>query len=163
MISTESKRAQSSYKIRFNDCDMFGHLNNARYIDYMINARQDHLKDNYNFDYAAYYANNFGWVVAEHEIVYLKPARFDETVVISSQLVFADEGVLIAEIAMFNQAGDKLKCLMRTKFIPVNIASGKREKHTGDLLQLVNDLVVPGNLQADAMQMRTQAYLKLNN
>ena len=159
MISIESKKAQSNYKIRFNDCDMFGHLNNARYIDYMINARQDHLKDNYNFDYAAYYANNFGWVVAEHEIVYVKPARFDETVVISSQLVFADESVLIAEIAMFNHAGDKLKCLMRTKLIPINIATGKREKHVGELLTLVNNLVNPGDLHLQSMQLRTQSYL----
>jgi acyl-CoA thioester hydrolase len=142
---------------------MFGHLNNARYIDYMINARQDHLKDNYNFDYAAYYANNFGWVVAEHEIAYLKPARFDETVIISSQLVFADEGILIAEIAMYNQAGDKLKCLMRTKLVPVNISSGRREKHSGELLQLLSDLVMPGNLHLQEMQVRTLAHTKLNN
>lgn len=163
MISTASKRAQSCYKIRFNDCDMFGHLNNARYIDYMINARQDHLKDDYNFDYAAYYANNFGWVVAEHEIVYLKPARFDETVIISSQVVFADEGILIAEIAMYNQEADKLKCLMRTKFIPVNISSGKRDKHSIELLQILRDLVVPGNLHLQEMPVRMLAHRKLNN
>ena len=29
---------------RFSDCDPFGHLNNARYIDYFINAREDHLR-----------------------------------------------------------------------------------------------------------------------
>lgn len=163
MISLQNKKVQSNYKIRFNDCDMFGHLNNARYIDYMINARQDHLKENYNFDYAHYYANNFGWVIAEHEIVYIKPARFDETVTIASHLVFADEGVLIAEIAMYNQAGDKLKCLMRSKLIPINISTGKREKHSEQLLRLLADLVLPGDLQMQNMQMRTQAHLTLND
>ena len=47
-IST-NKTPSSLFKIRFNDCDMFGHLNNARFIDYLINARQDHLKEHYDF------------------------------------------------------------------------------------------------------------------
>ena len=29
--------------VRFQDCDPFGHLNNARYIDYFLNARQDQI------------------------------------------------------------------------------------------------------------------------
>lgn len=36
--------------IRFQDCDPFGHLNNARYIDYFINERENHLLQYYNFD-----------------------------------------------------------------------------------------------------------------
>ena len=50
-----NKSPNSNYKIRFNDCDMFGHLNNSRYLDYLINAREDHLKDYYSFDFTEYY------------------------------------------------------------------------------------------------------------
>ncbi len=31
----------SKTKIRFQDCDPFNHLNNAAYINYLINARED--------------------------------------------------------------------------------------------------------------------------
>ena len=51
------KTPKSRDKIRFTDCDMFGHLNNSRYLDYLINAREDHLKDFYNFDFNQYYRN----------------------------------------------------------------------------------------------------------
>ena len=34
---------ESTAVIRFQDCDPFGHLNNARYIDYFLNARQDQI------------------------------------------------------------------------------------------------------------------------
>ena len=37
------KTIESKVKIRFPDCDPFNHLNNSKYIDYIINAREDHL------------------------------------------------------------------------------------------------------------------------
>ena len=40
-----NKNPNLDYKIRFNDGDLFGHLNNSRYLDYFINAREDHLKE----------------------------------------------------------------------------------------------------------------------
>ena len=44
------KEPTSSVIIRFQDCDPFGHLNNARYLDYFINAREDHLAEYYDLD-----------------------------------------------------------------------------------------------------------------
>jgi acyl-CoA thioester hydrolase len=37
----------SFYTVRFNDCDPLGHLNNSKYIDYFLNAREDHLKEHF--------------------------------------------------------------------------------------------------------------------
>ncbi len=45
-----NKTPHSLYTIRFTDCDPFGHLNNGRYIDYLLNAREDHLKTEYGVD-----------------------------------------------------------------------------------------------------------------
>ena len=36
--------------IRFSDCDPIGHLNNQRYMDYFLNAREDHLRQYLAFD-----------------------------------------------------------------------------------------------------------------
>src|SRR3954468_13115931 len=100
MKTSTNKTPSSLLKIRFNDCDMFGHLNNARYIDYLINARQDHLKENYDLDLMEYYKNNLGWVVSTHEIVYLKPAFFDEVVSIQSCLLNVEKESLLVETLM---------------------------------------------------------------
>lgn len=40
------KIIESKVKIRFPDCDPFNHLNNSKYIDYFINAREDQLIGN---------------------------------------------------------------------------------------------------------------------
>ena len=136
-----NKNPNSVYKIRFNDCDMFGHLNNARYLDYMINARQDHLKEAYNFDYNSYYKNDLGWVITSHEIQYLKPAFFDETITIQSSLLNADNESLYVEILMMNESKTHLKAILRSKLTFINIKSTRKEQHTPELLEWAKSLI----------------------
>ncbi|MES2761899.1 MAG: acyl-CoA thioesterase [Bacteroidota bacterium] len=145
-----NKTPSSTYKIRFNDCDMFGHLNNARYLDYMINARQDHLQEEYNFDITEYYKNNIGWVAGSHEIVYLKPALYNEAVSIQSQLINADTFLLHVETIMTDADRKHVKAVMRTKLIPVNIQTGRRKAHKPELLEWVLSLIdTESDLKAD--------------
>jgi acyl-CoA thioester hydrolase len=63
--------------IRFQDCDPFGHLNNARYIDYFINVREDHLLEHYNLDiFERQKQSNKNWVISKTKISYLFPVLF---------------------------------------------------------------------------------------
>ena len=48
------KELESTVKIRFQDCDPYGHLNNGAYINLFINAREDQLESHYNFDIYEY-------------------------------------------------------------------------------------------------------------
>ena len=120
---------KSFYTIRFSDCDLFGHLNNARYIDYFLNAREDHLKEYHNLDLSQYYQNNKAWVVGGHEIVYLRPALYNETVSIQSTLLKAEDDFLLVEIQMRNETETHLKAIMRTKFVPVDTKTGRKSPH----------------------------------
>lgn len=131
-----NKTPSSVYRIRLSDCDIFGHLNNSRYLDYFLNAREDHLKDNYNFDLSEYYRNNSqAWVVGGHEIAYLRPAVYNETVVIQSALLTVAEDFLLLETMMMNEVQDHLKALMRTRFIPINSKTGRKEAHQPEFLE----------------------------
>ena len=130
-----NREPNSKYKIRFNDCDLFGHLNNSRYLDYFINAREDHLKEHYNLDLTAYYKNDLAWLVGSHEIVYLRPAIYNEVVTIQSALLFADNEFLHLETIMMNEKQSHLKAIMRTKLIPVNTKTGKKEQHQPEFME----------------------------
>lgn len=131
-----NKTPSSVYRIRMSDCDIFGHLNNSRYLDYFINAREDHLKDNYNFDLPDYYRNNGqAWVVGAHEIAYLRPALYNETVLIQSALITVAPDFLLLEAMMMNESRDHLKSLLRTRFIPINAKTGKKEAHLPEFME----------------------------
>lgn len=136
-----NKTPSSVYSIRFHDCDLFGHLNNARYLDYMVSARQDHLKEAYGFDYNSYYKNSQGWVISSHEIQYLKPAFFDETVCIQSSLLNADENTLYVEVTMLNEARSHLKAILRSKLTFINLKTGRKEQHGTEFIEWARSLI----------------------
>lgn len=129
------KHPVSLYKIRFNDCDLFGHLNNARYLDYLMNAREDHLKEFYNLDLTVYYKKNVAWVVSSHEIAYLRPAVYNEMVAIQSTLLKVDDDSLFLEIVMMNEKKDHLKAIVRTELVSINIKTGRKEKHLPQFME----------------------------
>lgn len=135
-----NKTPHSIYKIRFNDCDMFGHLNNARYLDYLINAREDHLITHYDFDFDKFYKNDFGWVINSHEIVYVRPAIYNELVSIQSTLLKVEDDLLHVEALMMNESRDQLKAIMRSKLVPINLKTGKKEKHPVELMEWAKQL-----------------------
>ncbi|WP_162127899.1 acyl-CoA thioesterase [Flavobacterium phycosphaerae] len=125
----------SVYTVRFSDCDLFGHLNNARYIDYFLNAREDHLKHYHNLNLEEFYQNNIAWVVGGHEIAYLRPALYNETITIQSTLLKADTEYLLVETQMKNENQNHLKAIMRTRFVPVNTKTGRKIPHEPSFME----------------------------
>lgn len=144
-----NKSPFSNYRVRFHDCDMFGHLNNARYLDYMISARQDHLVQTYNFDYNSYYKNNLGWVISYHEIQYLKPAFFEESITIQSSLLGVHSDSLTSEILMMNEARSQLKAILRSKLTFINLKTGRKENHSPEFIEWAKSLV-PDTIDANS-------------
>lgn len=128
-MNSINKYPNSNYKIRFADCDMYGHLNNSRFFDYMIDAREDHLMQAYNFDFQNYYSKGIGWVVTGHEIAYVKPAFYNEIVNIRSTLFHLDESLLRIEIIMMNQKQTHIKSLLWSSLVPIDLKTGKKIIH----------------------------------
>ena len=149
---------QTSYTIRFNDCDPFGHLNNSKYIDYMLNAREDHLSQFYNITLGDFHKRGFGWVVTNHEIQYLRPAAYNEKVCIQSDLIEAGESHLLVEMKMWNEKKDKLKSVLWSQFVHINMKTQKPESHSKELMDLFstfeNPLPVPVSFEERIEQLR---------
>jgi thioesterase-3 len=98
------KTWQTEHLIRFPDCDPFNHLNNSRYLDYFINAREDHLLKFHQFNiYELAREKGISWVVGKNQIVYLKPALLMETVIIQSTLIRLAESEIAVEMTMWSR------------------------------------------------------------
>lgn len=68
-------------KIRFGDCDMFGHLNNAKYITYMEQARVDYFRDFPGINFQAPQESvKHSMILAKVVCDYKSPAFMDEVI-----------------------------------------------------------------------------------
>ncbi len=155
-----NKTPHSFYTVRFSDCDLFGHLNNARYLDYFLNAREDHLKDHYQMELSTYYKQGISWLVGSHEINYLRPAQYNEKVCIQTSLVKASEYSLLVELQMLNEAQNELKAVMWTSFIPVNVKTGRRENHPIEFMDFAKSIVSENTFVEEGIKNRITSLIK---
>lgn len=138
------KILKTKRKIRFQDCDPFNHLNNSKYLEYFINAREDQIAEHYDLDVFKYMkTTGMSWVVASNQISYVKPAFTMETVVIESQLIQYTNNLLLVEMKMWNENETELKAILWIKFIQYNIQTKKASNHSDELMQLFESVVLP--------------------
>jgi acyl-CoA thioester hydrolase len=88
-----------SLTVRTYECDSYGHVNNANYLNYLEFARYEFLKD-INFDYPYMIKAGYGIYIARIEIDYKRPAFTDDTLEIRSWSIKkgAVSGTLAQEI-----------------------------------------------------------------
>lgn len=138
------KTPQSTYKIRFQDCDPFRHLNNARFIDYCYNAREDHLRDHYQLDIQEHmHKTGCAWVVVSNQITYLKPANVSEDVIVSTQLIDWSDKHVTAEMIMWDKTKTQIKCVLWARFAYFSVVTGKSAEHSAELLELFHEVCLP--------------------
>ncbi len=140
----DNKTPESKVLIRFPDCDPFNHLNNSRYIDYFINAREDHLQEHYDLNIYAY-GKKYGksWVVGQNKIAYLKPAMLMEQVVIQSTVLALSDTDILVEMTMWDRDKVKVKSVLWSTFVHFNLIEQKRDTHSDELMTYFKPLVNP--------------------
>jgi len=80
-------------RVRGYECDAYGHVNNAVYLNYLEAAR-DHLLEDCGLDYAAFISAGGGIWVAEANVRFLSPALHGE--VLSIRTVQVESGAASA-------------------------------------------------------------------
>lgn len=135
---------ESEALIRFPDCDPFNHLNNARYLDYFINAREDHLRTHLGFNIYQFAATRgISWVVAANYVAYLRPACLMETIVIDSTLIAWRERDLQIEMRMWDHDKTTLKAVLWCRFTHIDLKTGRSIAHSAELTAMFKPLEAP--------------------
>jgi YbgC/YbaW family acyl-CoA thioester hydrolase len=143
-MSELKKTLESKTKVRFHDCDPFNHLNNSRYIDYIVTARGDQLIDYYNFDiYKLAKEKKLGWVSAQTQISYMVPAYLMEEIIIQTQLIAYSNKSLHLEAFMWNADKTILKAMMWTKLVHFNLSTQRSDQHSDELMSFFQSIVNP--------------------
>lgn len=143
-METLNKTLESKTRIQYQDCDPFKHLNNSKYIDYIMGARTEQLLDQYGINTSEIaYKQGIGWVAAQTQISYFYPASWMEIVGIETRLIQFSESSLLVEAFMWDEHKTKLKCVMWAKLVHFNIKTQKSNKHSEELMKLFNMVHFP--------------------
>ncbi len=127
---------ESKAMVRFHDCDPNNHLNQSKYLDYFVDAREDQLRDTYGLDlYNFGRENGHVWMATKNQIAYLRQVSVHEVVTIQTHLIDFDQSNATVEMLMWDEQKTKPKSLLWASFAYVNIAQGKRASHQEEILE----------------------------
>ncbi len=155
------KILQSRYQVRFQDSDPFRHLNNARYLDYFVNAREDQFEAEFGLKTGRMaFTKGIGWVVTKNLISYLVPANVNEDILIESQLLEYGNKHLLIEMRMWDEQKKVLKALNWVSLVHIDIQKGRPINHSEDLKKMFESILLP--IETKDFDERT-AYYSMRN
>lgn len=130
----EENKMSTTLKIRFSDCDPLGHLNNVKYLKYMQDAREDHIEAILGFSFNEYVRRTgCAWVTVKNEIAYLKEARANEKVKISSHTIDISERMAKVEVLMQSEDEKITHAVLWITVIYFNLQTRKSEVQPEEL------------------------------
>lgn len=154
-MKTYNKHPESDRLIRFQDCDPFGHLNNSKYIDYMINVREDHLVEEYDLNvFLMAHKDKRSWIVGQNEIAYLKPSLVMEKVLIQTRLINFTDRFVQAEMVMYDAKKSHVKAVLWTKFFHFDFRVGRAVTHSEELMEMFKELHI--DISTDRVEERAK-------
>ena len=149
------KILESRGLVRFQDCDPFNHLNNAAYLNYLVNAREDQLMAQHGINiYDLKSLGGKSWVVGSNQIAYIRPAKLMEEIVMQSQLIDFSESVTKVELRMYNHDKSELNAVMWGTYVQIDVFQQKRSTHSEDLMNLFHQALAP--IQDSTFEQRAQ-------
>ena len=135
-----NKWPESNMLVRFSDCDLYGHLSNIQYVKYFMDAREDHIAENYGFTLANFAKQGIGWVVSSNQIAYFRSAKVNEPVVLRSAIVELSPGHITVEMQMLDESRTHVKAAMWSKFVHISLKDGRKAEHNAELMELFSSV-----------------------
>jgi thioesterase III len=130
--------------VRFQDSDPFDHLNNAKYLEYFMNAREDHLLEYYGLNaYKIAKTEGAAWVVVSNQISYFRPALTMENIIMESQLIGFKDKHLFVEVRMYDEKRSHLKSFVWIHLVHFDLRTQKSVSHKPSLKELLEGVVLP--------------------
>ena len=72
-MTKQYSRFKTQHKVRPDDIDMFNHVHNSIYLDYVLAARYEQMETFYGMSMEKFIEMGYGWVVQSVQINYKRP------------------------------------------------------------------------------------------
>jgi thioesterase-3 len=130
---------QTQIKVRGYHLDVYQHVNNARYLEFLEEARWDGLENNENFKWMT--TNNIAFVVVNININYRRPAVLGDRLTVTSHVkqINGRSGVL-SQIVTLEPGGEVVADALVT-FVCIDLKTQKALALEGELRERLEEMI----------------------
>src|SRR5688572_21425741 len=87
----EYSKFSTELKVRPDDIDMFNHVHNSKYLDYVLAARYEQMETCYGMSMEEFIDKGYGWVVRTAHVDFKRPLTLGEAFTVTTWIISMDE------------------------------------------------------------------------
>jgi YbgC/YbaW family acyl-CoA thioester hydrolase len=116
---------ETELRVRPDDIDMFNHVHNSRYFDYVLAARYDQMERCYGLGMDKFLERGYGWLVSSAHMNYKRALKMSEYFLVRTRIDSIDEKKCKVHFEIINKATKKTSCDGWFDFVMIDMATGK--------------------------------------
>lgn len=136
-MSTEKKysRFRTEFKVRPDDIDMFHHVHNSKYFDYVLAARYEQMEQYYGMPMEEFLNQGYGWVVKTAYVDYKRPLGMGDIIIIETGITDLNDKGCRVEFKINNKKTTKLCCDGWFDYVLIDTKTGRSAKVTEEMIE----------------------------
>ncbi|WP_367867126.1 acyl-CoA thioesterase [Pedobacter sp. WC2423] len=134
MEKTEYSIFETALKVRPDDIDMFNHVHNSKYFDYVLAARYDQMEKFYKMPMEDFLKSGFGWVVRTAHVDYKRPLILGDQLKIRTGILTINEKGCRVQFEIENERTGKIASDGWFDYVLIDTTTGKGCKVSDDMI-----------------------------
>lgn len=116
---------ETELRVRPDDIDMFHHVHNSKYFDYVLAARYEQMDKFYNMPMESFLESGFGWVVRTAYVDYKRPLVMGDLIKIRTGILTINEKGCRVQFEIENVRSRKIAADGWFDYVMIDTSTGK--------------------------------------
>jgi YbgC/YbaW family acyl-CoA thioester hydrolase len=116
---------ESAFQVRPDDIDMFQHVHNSTYFDYVLAARYDQMARCYGVPMEEFLKRGLGWVVRIAHVEYKRPLGLGDRFVVRTWIEEMKRFGVVVSFEIERNDDQTIACAGWFDYVMINMESGR--------------------------------------
>lgn len=135
MEKNEYSIFETELRVRPDDIDMFNHVHNSKYFDYVLAARYEQMEKFYKMPMEEFLNSGFGWVVRTAHVDYKRPLVMGELLKIRTGILTINEKGCRVQFEIENTRTGKIASDGWFDYVMIDTTTGKGCKVSEEMIK----------------------------
>lgn len=126
---------ETEHRVRPDDIDMFQHVHNSKYFDYVLAARYEQMETCYGMGMEKFMERGFGWVVRKVYFDYKRPLLMGDYFLVRTGIDSIDDKGCRVSFVITNKATKKICCDGWFDYVMIDMQTGRSQKIPQDVIE----------------------------
>ncbi len=136
MSAIKYSRFTTIHKVRPDDIDMFNHVHNSIYLDYVLAARYEQMETCYGMSMEQFLAMGFGWVVKTVQIDYKRTLGLGDTFSVETGITEINKKGCRVTFEIVNLKTKKTSTTGWFDFVMIDLKTGRGVEVSEEMISL---------------------------